>query len=164
MSQEVADNGSGVGCPVLLAHVEHLLVDAAVGRPVADDAEDRPRDAAPLAELGDGGGLHVERHHAPGSQPGDVIEVGEQDVGRPHRAVRHGPAEGRGAKLGARGAVDDHLGDDERADRRLVLDGARDADDDHSLDAHGVQQVGGGLGGQLRPHAGDDGDDLAVAQ
>ena len=57
---EVARRRPRVRCPVLVAEPEHLFVDAAVGGTVADHAEHRPGDAAALAALGDGGGLHVE--------------------------------------------------------------------------------------------------------
>ena len=49
--------------------------------------------------------------------------------------------ERRGPVLGAGLTVHDRLGKDERADRRLVLDRARDADDDDVPDGKRVEEA-----------------------
>ncbi len=127
VGQEVAGHGRRVGSPVLIAQMEDLLVDAPVGRPVADHAEHRPRDPALLTGLGDRRRLHVERDHASGAQAADDVRVGDQQVRRPHLPVRRALTEALGPMLGTRRAVDHGLGAHECPDRRGVLDGAGDA-------------------------------------
>ena len=76
VAQEVAGHGPRVRGAVLVAQLEHLVVDAAVGGPIADGPVHRPRDAPALAALGDGGGLHVERDHALGPEGRELARPG----------------------------------------------------------------------------------------
>ena len=75
-----------------------------------------------------------------------------------HRAPWASPGPIRRCCAAAGGVVDHPGGQDQRADRRLVVDGAADADDDHLGRRHGVEQPPGPAGGQAGAHAGDDRD------
>ncbi len=65
---------------------------------------------------------------------GEDVEVGRERVGRPHAAGGFGVADPGGSVFAPGRAVDHDLGQDERADRRLVLERACDADNEHVVD------------------------------
>ena len=69
----------------------------------------------------------------------------------------------RGPVLGAVRAVDDELGEHQRPDGRLVLDGAGDANDDHPLDIDLVEQSDGRGTRQGGADPGDHRDHRSVA-
>ena len=66
--------------------------------------------------------------------------------------------------LGAGDAVHDDLGQDQRADRRLVLHPAGDSHDDDVIDRHRVEERLRATGGEVDAHPGDDADHLAAVQ
>ena len=77
---------------VEVAHLEQLVGDVRVGA-VADDAEHRPRDPASSQRCGDGGGLHVERHHALLAELGHAVRIGGEPDGGEHLPLRRPLAE-----------------------------------------------------------------------
>ena len=81
LSHVALDRGC-VRCAVLVAEAEHLLVDGPVARAVGDDTEHRPGDRSRFAELGDGGGLHIEGDDSLVEEKLDDLAIGRANFRR----------------------------------------------------------------------------------
>jgi len=150
----VGDHRLRIRRPVRTAEAE-TSCPRAVGRPVTHATEHRPGRPPSLAHRGDGGCLHVQAttpsplkpamtsssvmrasdvHSLPLGSRSPTAQVGTR-CPRHHRPPRrhHGCADGD-----------------------VLLDRTGDADDDHPLDRHGVQQTSDVSLGPGRPDARDD--------